>query len=1538
MPCIFPYFQKWEGAFKLRGLLSRACKTDTCIVIAGRSVFVLFPILTGHRGTFSWGNTGVNKAGAGGIISSPPTSSGAWNGGIKNLTSGVDVGSPLESSQWLSSGNATRPPLSAPTIATATAWGSSAKTQAHVQVESSDFTVVPIESVAPGSKENLHQHNEILSNPVADGTVREDLEWRPHSGAGFGLVPCHEGSQNPGDDLSTSVSQQLPQAGVKLPVGVAPHSGSLFHEVWYPSVGIPHYNSPHNKAMVLAGMANKPILYESCQSHLTPVACFGQSAVYGSHRPQTRNAEQFATSGNLAAANSSGTTDMRTGLFTMGNKLERGGFCDSGQDLHTHRDGQLGADQGYLGLYRDLDTYCDMVSMSTQKNEWDCTRSHNHVNKSVDFVKQDVVSFAKHVPEKKVILLTKHPRGEAQKTGNLMNNSTLLPFCDQGSYGQELVLSEQLDIKSESRVNDILLKVKGVKNGDEITGSKKVDGCEVRGSTKGSRFDNQDIDCAKDEILETETGTHKLWSAGVPSSTFTLTIPNENMKNAELHFPSKHDGEVDPEGYRGKSARQSRKIAIQGGLEPGIDGQPVCDVPIKHIITEDLVHRDSQKLHTKARNRKTEKSWRPKSPVRDSVLVADASSSQTAGEERTSGKNCGKVTDRGESSQGCNTGDVFMLDASTLLQKKKTCKWRNVQCLSNSLSGLSSKVETHSLSVAFNHQQPEIVGCDIDQLTESKNGRDTLKGTSSCHACSMTLSISQGSTAEAFNFTETDTLSQRKAKGRPSYHKAEKEWRPISPAVEVITSTSNEFQSQANQANIMLLPIFDNNPMITNHELKLGEQEGPQVLDTYDYERQRARLKEIAAQRAKQRGREEEERTREQKAKARAKLEELEKRAKSNSTSIEVNEHAIAVLMDEAPNKKAKKRLTLSRGPSTDVSLHNSEKQHLDETSRQPMVDNKEAANIGEAASYHSRNKMDGFDKSSLNVMENHEPVISGTSSSPGERRISRRHSQEGLPCAQDTEADSISSESYGVKKDEAVHHLRPQRHKRGGHNQVRGVASNRGIERKSLVHAIEELKGLKLVPQVPESVEVRSKSEITGRGWSPQSNAEEMRKPKAEELLASEEEPRVFDSCENNSGLILRICAGEGLQTKGGKVETNFVVEQARRSETKQLVEPITGSCGDFSSEKIGQLHGSWRQKNLLEQQLQPDNGKTNSIVQNGRQSALGESWSAPTLSRKPWKKKNGGKQSPYGQQGLIEVERFVIGERNTHAVGPMNFEFRELNHEAEVNAIEHVKEGDPSNSLWGGRNVRTGGRTFKAEAKNPGLLGVTNEGCQEISDPSVPYTLISSQTSYPHNTRNNAKHSPKSAFGKSQWHRSQSMKSTSDSKAGSQTLLEENTVVSASWQRARSSAQRGNNEQEAEIVSANHPRKRGSRSQADAKLPVVTPHYEHQYMHSMGVAELVSDLSISGTNRLNHSNSETCRTIKSHRVSMRAFSPYDHHEAEFEHRGEQHLFYRGNRVRRPSSRANKPASPRQLNGCSSAAELDRKDAETAIKTEMSY
>ncbi|KAJ7565839.1 hypothetical protein O6H91_02G076900 [Diphasiastrum complanatum] len=118
---------------------------------------------------------------------------------------------------------------------------------------------------------------------------------------------------------------------------------------------------------------------------------------------------------------------------------------------------------------------------------------------------------------------------------------------------------------------------------------------------------------------------------------------------------------------------------------------------------------------------------------------------------------------------------------------------------------------------------------------------------------------------------------------KASSHEVEKEWRPKSAKgarVERPKSLSNK-PFTSNKLQTVSSSLQSTIPL--SEPAHLTEKSGLDIesatsSDSYDYDAQRARMKEIAAQRAQQLQREEEERTKEQKAKALAKLEELNRR------------------------------------------------------------------------------------------------------------------------------------------------------------------------------------------------------------------------------------------------------------------------------------------------------------------------------------------------------------------------------------------------------------------------------------------------------------------------------------------------------------------------------------------------------------------------------------------------------------------------------------------------------------------------------------
>lgn len=119
-------------------------------------------------------------------------------------------------------------------------------------------------------------------------------------------------------------------------------------------------------------------------------------------------------------------------------------------------------------------------------------------------------------------------------------------------------------------------------------------------------------------------------------------------------------------------------------------------------------------------------------------------------------------------------------------------------------------------------------------------------------------------------------------KARFKVHEGDNEWRRKAPTTE---STVKEMKanittsSHASRQVVALVPGIGTPGSESVDNKSTLESHTQQSHGSHDYEAQRARMKEIAAQRAKQLQKEEEERTKEQKAKALVKLEELNRRA-----------------------------------------------------------------------------------------------------------------------------------------------------------------------------------------------------------------------------------------------------------------------------------------------------------------------------------------------------------------------------------------------------------------------------------------------------------------------------------------------------------------------------------------------------------------------------------------------------------------------------------------------------------------------------------
>ncbi|KAG6556936.1 hypothetical protein Mapa_001351 [Marchantia paleacea] len=152
--------------------------------------------------------------------------------------------------------------------------------------------------------------------------------------------------------------------------------------------------------------------------------------------------------------------------------------------------------------------------------------------------------------------------------------------------------------------------------------------------------------------------------------------------------------------------------------------------------------------------------------------------------------------------------------------------------------------------------------------------------------------------------TELKEDSKPKSKS-VNNHDGEKEWRPKVPVMDAASVEVNRSSLSATLKPSTLSSVI---PPVVSAPITAADgpdKAGPDSEisgDSYDYEAQRARMKEIAAQRARQLRKEEEERIKEQKAKAMAKLEELNRRSSGAPVSQPVGHPVVEDGGQESPN------------------------------------------------------------------------------------------------------------------------------------------------------------------------------------------------------------------------------------------------------------------------------------------------------------------------------------------------------------------------------------------------------------------------------------------------------------------------------------------------------------------------------------------------------------------------------------------------------------------------------------------------------------
>ncbi|KAK1269944.1 hypothetical protein QJS04_geneDACA005073 [Acorus gramineus] len=202
-------------------------------------------------------------------------------------------------------------------------------------------------------------------------------------------------------------------------------------------------------------------------------------------------------------------------------------------------------------------------------------------------------------------------------------------------------------------------------------------------------------------------------------------------------------------------------------------------------------------------------------------------------------------------------------------------------------SNIAKKVSTGGVSNSFSK---EVDSSNGDKSTESRNSEMGVSKPSEPHThVSGSLNSSEfGEKAHTHLHRSDHGVQGRNLKSRSKSHHDDA-LKNRSPSGDNSTPVRNQVEIRS---DIQVLDSQSSQRVPEKQELHhVGEDEGESSMSTYmdsdDLKAQRAKMREIAKQRAKQLQKEEEERMRERKAKALAKLEELNKRKMVESSKLD---------------------------------------------------------------------------------------------------------------------------------------------------------------------------------------------------------------------------------------------------------------------------------------------------------------------------------------------------------------------------------------------------------------------------------------------------------------------------------------------------------------------------------------------------------------------------------------------------------------------------------------------------------------------------
>ncbi|KAL2610820.1 hypothetical protein R1flu_022512 [Riccia fluitans] len=450
-------------------------------------------------------------------------------------------------------------------------------------------------------------------------------------------------------------------------------------------------------------------------------------------------------------------------------------------------------------------------------------------------------------------------------------------------------------------------------SGSAGTGSKMPRPSSARGSDHGGHID-WGAAASSDEPMD---WTKPVFEEDVTSASPGLSKQSSTVSRSETEtFPTGDDARTSDQGKRrdlplGSGASDEQKGSGGSGDIRGESWPQMANAGAgsksDHVQTWRQIDLDSHGLAAKAKvadntiqetkdagARKTlpveEFDTADKRPVKDGVLSGPVSRERSSGREHAHSSQGGRPGVKRESTSSLTSGNAASAPRSTQHGFVGANSRSNVP---NPPHAPTLQLTPEAVVVEEVVSTPVVekhINCPASPSgSDGQRNSDKLRilkrageGPESPH---KDVNIEIGN-VEVPASLPVETKEDLKLRSKSGSHDGEKEWRPKAPLTVADAALETGRSSVSGSKNLSappsVLPSVASAPPPAKDLSDKAVPDAEVSADSYDYDAQRARMKEIAAQRAKQLRKEEEERSKEQKAKALAKLEELNRRSSAS--------------------------------------------------------------------------------------------------------------------------------------------------------------------------------------------------------------------------------------------------------------------------------------------------------------------------------------------------------------------------------------------------------------------------------------------------------------------------------------------------------------------------------------------------------------------------------------------------------------------------------------------------------------------------------